>query len=454
MFKHDVIKNDIYREFELEIKNIFGENLIFGFIFGGFSKGYATNKHDIDMFICLENRNDEQEKKFQEFYFRLHNKFGLPPDFIDPGEITTLNHLADVVKLLKAYQIRRVVRTFDEYEAIVWGDIFSGEVSCIVGDASAFQSIQNACLEFPAQWRAQLLKLVDQKTLEAEGRLNPGEQLEDLNTTRLFRRCVTYLKRHISLPNVSLRQEDKFHVCILGGGGNVAEAVAANLVAKGHKVSQFRFSEPVEVPGIPKRPARSKERLSVVKFINDSSQACKLKEHNVKWLSKEGFDDVDVFITAYPSFMSEKLAEYIGDSIADRTIINLSDRFLGSFAFMKFPSESYSKKFETTWTLSYSLFSFFKYMEMASPNPLADMITKGILCSCKKSKNSIDPFLKFKSLSLTTFSTSFLFNPESAKSLKWAVHHSRIFSFFSSKETFRSTSIGLYLSKRAWAFPA
>lgn len=64
--------------------------------------------------------------------------------------------------------------------------------------------------------------------------------LKKLNITRLFRRYITYLK----IKEENEKDYNKpLNICILGGGGgNVAEAIAAYFLKKNHKVIQFRFN--------------------------------------------------------------------------------------------------------------------------------------------------------------------------------------------------------------------
>lgn len=50
-------------------------------------------------------------------------------------------------------------------------------------------------------------------------------------------------------------------ICILGGGGNVAEAVTSHFKTLDHEIFQFRFPVQIHIPGTPKRPSRSMSRL-------------------------------------------------------------------------------------------------------------------------------------------------------------------------------------------------
>ena len=337
-FVEETTVEKISDEFKQKTKEIFQENLVFAFIFGGIAKGYAKDvSHDIDMFICLSDRNNEQESKFRAFYFAIHNKFNLTPDYTDPGEVVSLSELKNSLFLLENMKISPVMKAYKEYEAIVWGDVFAGKIISPVGNIKLLESIQQQCATYPDKWRANILTQMDQYTLKTE-----WESIKNLNITRLFRRYVTYLKQKEGENAPSMK------VCVLGGGGNVAEAVAANLVANGHQVSQFRFAEQISIRGIPKRENRSLERVSELKFLNVSTQECLLESKKIQCFTSEGsesFSKFDLFIFAYPSYMAEVVAKRLGNKIAGKPLINLSDRFLGTYSFIFNVNKLYGSQF-------------------------------------------------------------------------------------------------------------
>lgn len=334
---------EIFREFKTKVPQIFGSNLHFAFIFGGFAKDYATTEdHDVDIFICCHEKNTVQEIQFREFYFALHKKYGLTPDHNDPGEIATLDKLQRHLDSLRTLKITPVISSYAAYEAIVWGDIFSSPIKAEVGNLALLSEIQAQCAHYPQQWRDDILTFLS-------SRKNPQEMqaIHELNVTRLFRRHVIYLKKDSDAPQ-------HLHACILGGGGNVAEAVAAHLLSRGHRVSQFRFSEPVTIPGVPQRPPRSKQRLNRLAFKNESGQPCSLQNGTVPWISPEQFHDVDVFLFAFPSYMAEPVGDKVGAYLAGRPIINLSDRFLGSFALMQTIKKKHGVEAMPRWVAAFN----------------------------------------------------------------------------------------------------
>ena len=66
---------EVFREFRQVAPDIFGENLAFGFVFGGFAKGYAVENQDADFFICLLRDNQRQLEIGREWYFDLLKRY-------------------------------------------------------------------------------------------------------------------------------------------------------------------------------------------------------------------------------------------------------------------------------------------------------------------------------------------------------------------------------------------
>ena len=116
-------------------------------------------------------------------------------------------------------KISLIIKYFKEYEAIVVCDIFAGHITAKTGDIKMLELVQLYCEKFPVQWRKEIMSKLDKYIIETEMHL-----IEKLNITRVFRRYVTYLKKHDD-------NRKALNVCILGGGGNVAEAVIGKLLA-------------------------------------------------------------------------------------------------------------------------------------------------------------------------------------------------------------------------------
>jgi len=345
MSSFDVKVAEISIEFQLKIKEIFESNLVFGFIYGGLAKGYGlTRDHDIDMLVCLKNLDQSQIDRFREFYYNIHEKYEYTADTElswdakisnAPREFVTFTEILDILNRMNDLKISLIIKYFKEYEAIVVCDIFAGQVIAKTGDVKMLELVQSYCEKFPSEWRKEIINKLDKYTIETEMHL-----IEKLNITRVFRRYVTYLKKY----------DDKLkclNVCILGGGGNVAEAVIGKLLANGHSVSQFRFATQKVIPGVPQRPPRSMDRIKEIKFIQvngEENESLVSKEiETITSVDYEFFHKFDVFIYAYPSYMTESVANELGKHLIGKPLVNLSDRFLGSYSLVKHMQRLYGQ---------------------------------------------------------------------------------------------------------------
>ena len=180
------VVTEIYGDCRRAAPGVFGGDLVFAFIFGGFAKGYAVQNQDVDIFVCARRAASAPTDKFRSWYFDLHARYDLIPDRADPGEVMSPERLEE--KLLFAAQtpVRAEVQTYYEYEAIVWADILCGEKAAVVGDARALMRMTDICDGLPQRWRRELLGLAG-TPIEAE--------IAKLPTTRLFRKFVRYLKQ-------------------------------------------------------------------------------------------------------------------------------------------------------------------------------------------------------------------------------------------------------------------
>jgi len=141
---------------------IFGENLVFGFVCGGVAKGYADNFHDIDTFTCVHTlMSPETENAYYTWYFELHRKYDLPPDFDYPGEVVTLERLTRVLQILKTLRLTLKIDEVDTKKAIIWADMITGGISGRTGPRlDILDGIMEEYGHYPAQWKCEVLELI------------------------------------------------------------------------------------------------------------------------------------------------------------------------------------------------------------------------------------------------------------------------------------------------------
>jgi predicted nucleotidyltransferase len=132
----------------------------FGFVFGGFAKGYATASHDIDLFVCLRRLDEQSITDIRRDYFLLHERHSLQPDNDDPAEIMSIDQLQARLALATGRPLRPVIETYEEYEAICWAEIIVGAVAEFVGDSDLFFSLREQIAHLPQKWRVEVLNLM------------------------------------------------------------------------------------------------------------------------------------------------------------------------------------------------------------------------------------------------------------------------------------------------------
>jgi hypothetical protein len=179
------VVQQVLTEFRDAVPRLFGGDLCFGFVFGGFAKGHAVRDQDADCFICVRAINPVALSTFHEWYFDLHARHRLTPDRTDPGEIMTSERLLEKLRFLREHRLRTRIETYYEYEAIVWADALAGPRAASVGDLNDLETKVMLCETLPQRWRAELLALVG-----ASADLETAK----LPLTRLFRRLVHYEK--------------------------------------------------------------------------------------------------------------------------------------------------------------------------------------------------------------------------------------------------------------------
>lgn len=158
------IELGIERDFIAGMRDIFRENLSFGFICGGFAKGYWDRKHDIDVFICVNDLDSVRKRQASEYilwYYDVHNKYGFPPDDAYPGEIVEKNDLIRTLKILRDLQLQLKITDISIKEAIIWADMIVGKKTGIVGnDLVLLTSLEKEYKNYPEKWKEEILSLI------------------------------------------------------------------------------------------------------------------------------------------------------------------------------------------------------------------------------------------------------------------------------------------------------
>lgn len=176
----------ICAEVQEGVARIFGDNLVFGFVCGGVAKGYADTSHDIDLVVCTNSPADEATmNSYYDWYFDLHQRHNLPPDYDYPGEVITCQQFTDTLKLLTDLELTLQISEVRVKKAIIWGDMITGGIDGKVGNIELIDQIIETYKNEPARWKEQVLALIP-----------PEERANwvDVNHTLLMERFMRYPK--------------------------------------------------------------------------------------------------------------------------------------------------------------------------------------------------------------------------------------------------------------------
>ncbi|MBU4338949.1 hypothetical protein KKB43_00845 [Patescibacteria group bacterium] len=158
------IVNEILSEVQSGLNEIFGDNLLFGFVCGGFSKGYADKEHDIDTFVCLRQQKTEKEyEEYLRWYFALHKKYGVNPDYDYPGEVVTYDYLIETLSILKTLVLTLEIKEVKTKKAIIWADMITSKTAGHVGTRlELLHKLKCEYGKYPDKWKQEVLAMVSE----------------------------------------------------------------------------------------------------------------------------------------------------------------------------------------------------------------------------------------------------------------------------------------------------
>jgi predicted nucleotidyltransferase len=139
--KSDKIKwRNIVNLFRDYTQRLFKDNLIFAFIGGSFAKNKMKKDSDIDMFVCLEERDTKKEIIFRKWYLKIHKQHGLKPDKKFFAEVIALKELDVALKYIKNFSPIFLIREKRLYDAFAWAGIIVADKVAFVGQKKVFTS--------------------------------------------------------------------------------------------------------------------------------------------------------------------------------------------------------------------------------------------------------------------------------------------------------------------------
>lgn len=107
-------------QFQEIARNIFGDQLIFAYIFGSFAIERDRRYSDVDTLICVHNKQLDHVKQYLSWLFSIHEMFGRIPDFKYPAEIVSFADLQNATARLPTINLSVAKNETANYDAMVW----------------------------------------------------------------------------------------------------------------------------------------------------------------------------------------------------------------------------------------------------------------------------------------------------------------------------------------------
>jgi len=159
------IIEEILAEVKIKLSTIFKDEMLFGFVCGGFSKGYADENHDVDIFVCLKNELPKKiEEEYLQWYFDLHKKYGIKPDYDYPGEIVTYNRLMNTLNILKTLKLTLEIKEVQTKKAIIWADMITSQTAAETGSRlNLLYELKSQFQIYPDKWKGEVLESISKE---------------------------------------------------------------------------------------------------------------------------------------------------------------------------------------------------------------------------------------------------------------------------------------------------
>lgn len=139
-------------QFKKKVVEIFGRNLIFAFICGGFARKKVCQKNDLDMFVCVRKLSVEKKLDFHRWYLLTHLQYGFKPDAYFGEEIMTYGKLLREINKVKNCRPVLIIYNRNIYDGIVWAGMLSGKQVGFVGNRRIFKKIKGESLKICKYW--------------------------------------------------------------------------------------------------------------------------------------------------------------------------------------------------------------------------------------------------------------------------------------------------------------
>ena len=110
----------ITTQFQEIVQRIFGDQLVFAYVFGSFAIEKDKRYSDVDTLVCVHNRQPDHVEQYLAWLFYIHEMFGRIPDFKYPTEIVPFAHLQAATAQLPTVELSVTKNETAKYDTMVW----------------------------------------------------------------------------------------------------------------------------------------------------------------------------------------------------------------------------------------------------------------------------------------------------------------------------------------------
>ncbi len=122
----------IVTQFQEVVQQIFGDELVFAYIFGSFASEEDKQHSDVDTLVCVKSKIPDQVEPYLQWLFNTHEMFGRIPDFKYPTEIVLLSDLERAVNMLSVLELKVAINEAVKYDAMIWCHSLSQQIVGVV----------------------------------------------------------------------------------------------------------------------------------------------------------------------------------------------------------------------------------------------------------------------------------------------------------------------------------
>lgn len=146
-------KETITSEFTEKVKEVFADDLEFAFLCGSYVREGLRPEQDIDMFLCVKNRDKVKEKIFLDWYFYLHKKYKCIPDKKYKYEITTELNLLKSINVVQGETPDTQIKKKIVFDGIVWMCMLISKKKGFIGNSKKCKKLQEKALKLANNWK-------------------------------------------------------------------------------------------------------------------------------------------------------------------------------------------------------------------------------------------------------------------------------------------------------------